>query len=171
MGLFDRKRESEPEPERKPPVRAAAQPKPAPKSAAKPEPQPAVSSETVGSSEFGIQKAMELMRSLPSDNLEIVVRVVKATLESANVDVPSIIADAAEKRRKIETRISGLKEEIGEFEEEITGRRQEIKALEADNSETKAVQDKLELSIKLDKQESPKGSLGDGVPRPSFDKK
>src|SRR5277367_1413451 len=44
--------------------------------------------------DYGINKAIELMRTLPDDNIELVVRVVKATLESTNSAVATIIKDA-----------------------------------------------------------------------------
>lgn len=143
MGLFDRKREEPapaPEPERAP----VASPKPIPEpkvqiAAPKPAPPPAP--------EFGIQKAMELMRKLPADNIPLVVQVVRATLESTAVDVASIIADAKEKRLRIDARIEGLKQEIADYEEEISARRQEIGALEADEAETKTVQERLEMAM------------------------
>jgi len=97
--------------------------------------------------EFGIQKAMELMRKLPADNIPLVVQVVRATLESTNVDVASIISDARDKRARIEARIDGLRAEITDFEEEIAARREEISALEADEAETKTVQERLEMAM------------------------
>ncbi len=47
--------------------------------------------------EFGIDKAIELMRKLPGDNTELVVQVVKTTLESLKVKVATIIEDANKK--------------------------------------------------------------------------
>ncbi|MEM9462211.1 MAG: hypothetical protein AAGF11_49105 [Myxococcota bacterium] len=149
MGLFDRKREEPapppaPMPAQAPAPQQAAQakvkvaaPKPAPPPQPPPPPKP----------EFGIQKAMELMRKLPIDNVQLVVQVVRATLESTNVDVAQIISDAREKRSRIAVRIEGLKEEIADFEEEISARRQEIAALEADEAETKTVQERLEMAM------------------------
>lgn len=98
--------------------------------------------------DFGIQNAMELMRKLPADNVPLVVSVVKTTLESLNVDVESIIEDAKEKRTKISDRISGLQAEIAEFEEEVAARREEIKALQDDATETKTVQERLQMATK-----------------------
>ena len=101
-------------------------------------------------SDYGIQKAIELMRNLPADNIPLVVQVVRTTLESTNIEVPSIISDAKAKRARIATRIDGLRKEIAEFEEEIAARRKEIAALEADGAETKTVQERLELAMKAD---------------------
>ena len=119
--------------------------KPAAKSAAA---KPAAKS--MSASEFGIQKAIELMRNLPPDNIPLVVSVVRATLESANVSVKAIISDAEIKQAKIENRIGTLEGEIKDYEEEIAARRDEIKRLKADFKETSDVRDKLELSMKPD---------------------
>jgi len=124
--------EVELEREREPVVVAVAQPRSEPSPKAPPSP------------DFGIQNAMELMRKLPPDNIPLVVSVVKTTLESLNIDVASIIAEAKEKRDKIAERISGLEGEIAELEEEVAARREEIKALRDDASETKIVQERLQ---------------------------
>lgn len=126
------------QPQQQPQTKAAqpaAQPKPAPKQVSQPT--------------FGIQRAIELMRKLPPENLELVVSVVKTTLESAQVDVESIIEDAVGRRRKISDRIDGLRAEINEFEEEIAARKTEISALERDYEETTGVQEKLELALDI----------------------
>ncbi len=100
-------------------------------------------------SSFGIDKAIELMRTLPSDNVELVVQVVKLTLESTKVKVRSIIDDATRKQEDIQGRIQVLTGEIGEFEREIATRKEEIKALEADYTETSTVKDRLQLAEKI----------------------
>jgi hypothetical protein len=98
---------------------------------------------------FGIDKAIELMRTLPEDNVELVVQVVKLTLESTKVKIPSIIKDATRKQDDIQGRIKVLKGEIAEYEQEIAQRKEEIEGLEADFSETSTVKDRLELAEKL----------------------
>lgn len=175
MGLFDRKREEPAPPPPQMPAQApapqpAAQPKvkvAAPKPAPPPQPPPP------RKPDFGIQKAMELMRKLPADNVQLVVQVVRATLESTNVDVAQIISDAREKRSRIAVRIEGLKEEIADFEEEISARRQEIAALEADEAETKTVQERLEMAMNGGppgpaRASLEKAALEDPLPKPPF---
>src|SRR5262249_11349314 len=98
---------------------------------------------------YGINKAIELMRMLPSDNMELVVRVVKTTLESTNIKVASIIKDASRKQGDLEARVAILKKEIVELETEIATRRKEISALEADHRETTTVKERLQLAEKL----------------------
>src|SRR5687768_9188811 len=60
--------------------------------------------------DFGINAAIQLMRSLPVDqNPELVVTVIKTTLESLRVKVPEIIADATRKQTDLRSRVDMLK--------------------------------------------------------------
>lgn len=153
MGLFDRKPpepDPMPEPQVQPrPQQAVQQPQPQPTPQTQPAPQPKTAPKQVPQPTFGIQRAIELMRKLPPENVELVVSVVKTTLESAQVDIESIVEDAVGRRRKISDRIDGLRSEITEFEEEIAARKTEISALERDYAETTGVQEKLELALDL----------------------
>src|SRR5262249_24630614 len=99
--------------------------------------------------DYGINKAIELMRMLPSENVELVVRVVKTTLESTNIKVAGIIKDASRKQGELEGRVSVLKKEISELEAEIATRKKEIATLEADHRETSMVKERLQLAEKL----------------------
>lgn len=134
---------------------SAAEPK-----AVAPEPRAAARS-----ADYGIDDAIALMRTLPADNVELVVRVVKHTLESTNIEIKSIIADASQKQERIESRAKVLKSEIADLEQEIETRRKEIDELEADNKETTQVKERLLLAQKLDSGESaPAQSLGGSKP-------
>jgi len=151
MGLFDRKR---PEEEDIAPQPAPAKPAAAPATQAAPKEvaetaKPAAAKPTAEPTKptYGIQNAIELMRQLPSDNVPLVVEVVKKTLESLHVDIGSIIADAERKRARIDDRVVNLQAEIDDFEEEIAARKDEIEALTADRDETKTVKERLELAL------------------------
>jgi chromosome segregation ATPase len=87
---------------------------------------------------YGIQQAIDLMRSLPADlqTFDTVVQVIKRTLESAHIDVGTIIADATRREEQIETRIRPLQEEIAKCQREIETCSSEIKRLQADLEET-----------------------------------
>lgn len=98
---------------------------------------------------YGIDDAIALMRTLPSENIELVVQVVKQTLESARIDIPVIIDDAAAKLQRIDGRIVVLRDAIAELEREINTRRAEIDQLEAENRETTRVKERLMLAEKL----------------------
>src|SRR5215472_14363170 len=96
---------------------------------------------------YTIEDAIRLMRTLPVDqNLELVVRVIKGTLESLNVRLPTIIEDATRKEQTIQERIAALHAAITDLEKEIAKRRDEIGTLEKDLAETKRVRQHLELA-------------------------
>jgi hypothetical protein len=113
-------------------------------------------------SAYGINDAIDLMRALPQDNVELVVQVVKRTLESTQVKVATIIDDASRKQADIEGRVEVLGREIAELEEEIATRRSEIGALEADHKETTMVKERLVLAEKLVSGAAAKAAAGPG---------
>ncbi len=129
------------------------------KKAPEPEPEPEPEEEEEDdyvAPAFGIDKAIELMRTLPPDNVELVVQVVKLTLESTRVAIPAIIDDATRRQDQIQSRIGILKEEIANFEKQIASRREEISGLEEDFAETSTVKDRLQLAEKLTKGDATK---------------
>ncbi len=108
---------------------------------------------------YGIDQAIVLMRALPVDqNVELVVQVIKTTLESLRVRVSDIIQDASRKQQDLEGRVSHLKREIADFEKEIAQRKDTIAKLEADHAETTAVKGRLELAEKAQKAQVPKAA-------------
>jgi hypothetical protein len=115
----------------------------------------AVASETKprgkgGKRAYGIAEATLLMRSLPVDqNVELVVRVVRNTLESMNVQLPEIIEDAVDKEKTLQSRMETLNGEIAEFTTQIDQRRQEIARLQEELSETTTVKERLSLAQQL----------------------
>ncbi len=165
MGLFDRKKgDDKPQAQNEDdfndsPVEtvslsdakpAAARPAAA---AAKPAPAAAPADDEVRL-QYGIEQAIQLMRALPvaDSNVELVVGVVKTTLESLKVRIADIIADAARKQKDLEGRVERLQKEIVDFEKEIADRRGTIAKLEADHAETSMVKQRLELAEKLQQQ-------------------
>jgi hypothetical protein len=105
---------------------------------------------------YGIENAIQLMRALPVDqNVELVVAVIKGTLESLKVKVSDIIEDAVRKEKDLEGRVTNLKQAIQEFEKEIQQRKDEISRLEADHAETSSVKSRLMLAEKAQKAQTP----------------
>ncbi len=103
---------------------------------------------------YSIDQAIELMRALPAasdQNVELVVTIIKTTLESLKVRVTDIIEDASRKQKRLEDRVADLKREIADFEKEIQTRKEEITRLEADHAETTSVKGRLELAEKAQK--------------------
>ena len=141
MGIFGRKTEDDeleeltPEPPRTPP------PPPKDARAEKTPEKPAEKSKP----RYSVDEAIALMRTLPTDqHVDLVMRVVRTTLASMNVQVADIIDDAFRKQKVIEDKVASLQTAIGGFEKEISERKTEIARLEADLSETLSVKDKLE---------------------------
>jgi uncharacterized protein YeeX (DUF496 family) len=119
-----------------------------------PDPEPTVSepAQDLGpTADYGIEQAIQLMRTLPQENVELVVQVVKHTLESTKIQLTRIIEDANQKQQDIQARITVLREEIADYEKEISTRKAEIETLEADHEETSTVKERLILAEKLGK--------------------
>jgi hypothetical protein len=99
----------------------------------------------------GIDHAITLMRSLPTaQNVELVVVVLKTTLESLNIRVVDIVNDASRRLHDIENRVATLKGEIKTLEGEVEGRVNEIRRLEAAHEETTRVKEYLHGAGKKD---------------------
>jgi hypothetical protein len=117
------------------------------------EPEPAVQAMPTNAPRpgYGIADAINLMRSLPQDlqTTDIVVQVIKRTLESAKIDVAAIIADATHKEDQVEKRIRELQEQIENFQREIQTRSGEIQRLQTDLEETSRVKERLVMAEKL----------------------
>ncbi len=104
---------------------------------------------------YGIEDAIKLMKSLPRDNNEVVVTVVKKTLESTQIKVPDIVADANQKESRIRNEHKNLEGEIKELQEQIAQRNQQISDLLQDLKETTDVRQRLQLAMELDGEATP----------------
>jgi len=131
------------------PAIAAPAPRPAPP--APPPPSPASMMSSPDADSYGIDKAIELMRTLPSENIQLVVQVVKFSLESVGIKLPVIIDDAIRRQKDLRGRVDVLKSEIADLEQEISQRKSEIEKHEADYRETTTVRERLELAEGLNK--------------------
>jgi hypothetical protein len=98
---------------------------------------------------YGIDEAVALMRSLPDENIELVVQVVRQTLESAHIDIRAILQDAASRQEAAQARMQVLRDGIAELEAEIEKRRGEIAQLEAEDREITQVKERLILAERL----------------------
>jgi hypothetical protein len=96
---------------------------------------------------YGIAQAIHLMRSVPvEDNVELVVAVIRSTLESLNIRLSDIIDDASSREHTLHARIETLKGEIADHEKQIDTRSQEIGVLHSELSETTKVKERLLLA-------------------------
>jgi hypothetical protein len=96
------------------------------------------------SPKYGIAEAIQLMRTLPNDHVELVVRVVRATLASLDVRLPDIIEDASRKQKMVKDKIADFHAKNAELEKQLDAHRKEIAVLEADLKETSEVKDRLQ---------------------------
>jgi hypothetical protein len=119
------------------------------------------------SGSYGIDKAIELMRTLPTENISLVVQVVKFSLESVGIKLPDIIEDATRRQQDLRGRVDVLKAEITDLEAEIKQRKAEIDKHEADYKETTTVRERLELAEGLNKAAgAPAAATATEPPRP-----
>jgi len=109
---------------------------------------------------YGIQDAIELMRKLPNVNSDIVVTVVRKTLESANIQVNEIVSDAQKRETEIEDRSDQLIMEIEKLESKISELNEEITELNAEIEETTKVKDLLLTSMAQDESTAITKSVG-----------
>jgi hypothetical protein len=114
----------------------------------KPLPPPAPAA--VATPAFTIDDMISLMRQLPSRSLELVMQVVKKTLESVGVELATIIEAAREREENLELRIGDLKLDIDRLEGEIATRKREITKLEGEQKEVAQVKERLSLALRLE---------------------
>jgi len=85
---------------------------------------------------YGVADLILLMKTIPTDrHPELVVRVVKSTLESVGVRPNDIIEDALRHEGVVRDRIAALEGEIGGLEQEIERRRGLIAELQTNISD------------------------------------
>jgi hypothetical protein len=97
-----------------------------------------------GAPKYGIGDVIRLLRTLPVDqHADLVVRVIRTTLESVEVHVSDLIQDAAKQEEKLGQRIGVLRTEMSELTKQIETRRDEVSRLEADLAETQSAKGRL----------------------------
>jgi hypothetical protein len=110
---------------------------------------------------YGIDQLVHLMRRLPTDNVELVVRVLKETLESVKIAVPDLIKGAEKRELELTSNITEHKKSIAMLEEELAAKKKQIEdsiaakkkaiaELEAAHKEVTQVHDRLNLALKMD---------------------
>ena len=110
---------------------------------------------------YGIEEAIHLMRTLPTNqNTDLVVRVVRATLGSLDVHLPDIIEDASRKQKSVQEGIAGVRGKIADLEKQLDVHRREIAALEADLTETTGVKDRFQEAENAASAKTPSPVLG-----------
>ena len=97
---------------------------------------------------YGVQDVIELMQSLPDVEQTVLVRVVKKTLESADIRVSDIIVDGEYKETAIESQIQSLTTEVEKYKTEIDRRKGAISAAKTMLEEVTKVVELLKLAQK-----------------------
>jgi hypothetical protein len=98
---------------------------------------------------FGIDRAIQLMRSLPTDqNPELVAMAITGTLAALDVNVSDIIEDANARAIELEARIAKRKATNKELEKEIELGVDEIVKLEASLAEAMSVKERIQRAHK-----------------------
>jgi hypothetical protein len=98
---------------------------------------------------YGIERAIHLMRSLPTDqNPALVAKVITVTLTSLDLKVADIIDDATAMQKDLEARIGSIKAKNNQLEKEIELGVDEIVKLEASLAEATSVKERLQLASK-----------------------
>jgi hypothetical protein len=97
------------------------------------------------SGHYGIGDVIRLLRTLPVDqHAELVVRVIRTTLESVNVHVSDLVEDATKHQQKLGDRIATLQSQIMDLSKQIDTHRSEVARLEADLAETSSAKERLQ---------------------------
>ncbi len=112
---------------------------------------------------YGIGDVIRLLRTLPIDQHgELVVRVIRTTLESVNVHVRELIGDATKQQQELSQRIGTLHAKILELTKQIDTQREEVARLEADLAETTNAKERLQAA-----EQTAAASIPAGHPTPS----
>jgi hypothetical protein len=94
---------------------------------------------------FGIERAIELMRSLPTDqNPDLVAIAIAKTLAAVDVQVSGVIEDATSRQKDLEARLAAERAACTALETEIELHVDEIVELEAYLAEAMSVVERLE---------------------------
>ena len=96
---------------------------------------------------YGIDRAIELMRSLQAErDPELVAMVIRTTLESVDTKVTDIVEEARSRQAALEARIAVIKARNSALEKEIDLGVDEIVQLEASLAELVSVTERLDLA-------------------------
>jgi len=108
------------------------------------------------SAAYGIESAIDLMRTLPFDeNPDLVLRVVRKTLRSIGVSVEDIIDSASLRETALMADAAKHRGVIEQLEQEIAARRTSIDHIERELAETQGVRQRLEDAVENETKVGP----------------
>jgi len=100
---------------------------------------------------YGFAQVRDLMRSIPlAENRELVVQVVKKTLESANISLQAIMQDAGGIQEEAKAKINYLKQTMADLNQEIANHKRDMVELEKELADITRIKDLLELAENLE---------------------
>ena len=117
---------------------------------------------------YGIEQAIELITKLPSDNETLVVSVVTQTLDSANIDIQTIIEDANKKESNLSECISVKTDEIDQLEKMINEKKEDIDTAQQALSKIEKVKALLLNHVDLKHAMKPSTKLSKEEQKPSM---
>jgi hypothetical protein len=142
----------------------------------KPEPQPAAQpllpadDRAAPNRSYGVADLIRLLKTIPVDqHPDLVVRVVKTTLESVGVHSSQVIEDALRHESAVNDRIGVLEGEIEGLASEIHARKEQIAQLRVELSETTYAKERLqsaEGAIHAGPPGAPPADPGPHAPKP-----
>jgi len=97
--------------------------------------------------DYTIDQAVALMRKMPEENQDLVVTIVRDTLQSADIDVEAIINDAENKSSNLQQNVTDLKAKIDSLRGQIQDMEEQIQHAEQDLAETQKVRALLHASV------------------------
>src|SRR5258708_4102233 len=123
----------------------------------------ATASVSKSSGHYGIGDVIRLLRTLPVDqHAELVVRVIRTTLESVNVHVSDLVEDASRQQQKLGDRITTLQAQIMDLSNQIDTHRNEVARLEAELAETSSAKERLQHAEQAAARAPGQASFGPG---------
>ncbi len=115
---------------------------------------------------YGVGDLIQLMKTISLDeHPDLVVRVIKTTLESLGVQTSDVLEDASKQRQAIQQQIAAVEGEIEGLTKEIQHRRDKIGQLQLDLAETTYARERLLSAEKASPPPVP-GEPGSANPKP-----
>lgn len=97
---------------------------------------------------FGVDEAMALMRALPlDDDSDLVLRVVRKTLQSTGVSVEELVASARKREIAHEETLANDRDSIAQLERDIAARKAHIEEVVAQLKETESLRKRLQEAM------------------------
>jgi hypothetical protein len=100
--------------------------------------------------QYGVDQALSLMKQVPLEGLneKLIVSVIRRTLESMGVNIPTLLQASAERQDDITQHIVGLQSEIASMNQAIEEKRSQVNQLQDQLREIGLLMERFEESSK-----------------------